>query len=156
MASSMPAAPSAPVASIADNVIRASRPVPVTPPQQAINPVAADADESPVKKMRSLEEVRADLARLRANARERHAQLQAQAQAEAQARRDIGFAPTDFLDFTPPKPEPAPKDNTGSSYAPTAFFDLVSLKADPAPNDKSASSYAPTAFCEPVGLKTIH
>ncbi|WP_077001527.1 hypothetical protein [Variovorax sp. KK3] len=88
------------------------------------------APSAPAKTMRSLEEVRADLARLRANAKERHAQLQAQALAEA-ARREIAFAPTDFLDFEPPKPpqEPAMRESaSSSSFAPTAFFDLASLK----------------------------
>ena len=44
--------------------------------------------------MRTLEEVRTDLARLRAQARQRQA-------ASAQARRDQAFAPTDFMDFKP-------------------------------------------------------
>ena len=103
--------------------------VAVTPPAAGM-PAAPDCeDAAPARKMRSLEEVRADLARLRANAKERHAQLQAQLQVEAQARRDTSFAPTDFLDFAPPPAEPASGKSTESSFAPTAFFDLTSLKA---------------------------
>jgi hypothetical protein len=42
-------------------------------------------------KLRTLEEVRADLARLRLSARERHAQ--------GHVWRDTNFAPTDFMDL---------------------------------------------------------
>jgi hypothetical protein len=42
-------------------------------------------------KLRTLEEVRADLARLRLSARERHAQ--------ARVWRDTNFAPTDFMEL---------------------------------------------------------
>jgi hypothetical protein len=101
------------------------RPAPATPAPLGIQPAAAD--EAPARKLRTLEEVRADLARLRETAKERHAQLQAQAQAQAQARRDTSFAPTDFMDFAPPAR--APRDDAPSSFAPTAFFDLASLKA---------------------------
>ncbi|WP_345536804.1 hypothetical protein [Variovorax defluvii] len=156
----------------------------VAPPAAPVAvPMPAEADDAHARKMRSLEEVRADLARLRANAKERHAQLKAQAQAEAQARRDIGFTHTDFLDFAPAKAAPAPKDNrdtgaapfaptdffdlpgpnpepaqeatTESSDAPTAFFAPVSLKAEPAPKDGSESSFAKTAFCAPTSLKLV-
>ena len=69
-------------------------------PAQAPTPANALA-------MRTLEEVRADLARLRAQARQRQA-------ASAQARRDQAFAPTDFMDFGGTQPA------SGRPAAPTA------------------------------------
>lgn len=63
--------------------------------QPSADPVKAAVRESvapaSAKPMRTLEEVRADLARLREKSRER--------QAQAPVRADIGFAPTDFMDF---------------------------------------------------------
>ncbi|MGJ7511349.1 hypothetical protein [Variovorax sp. GT1P44] len=123
---------------------RAPAPVPVkvAPPAPSVAPPlfvqelmqppkpAPQAPEDPpaaVKPMRTLEEVRADLARLRANAKERHAQAQAQAQLQAQARRSVAFEPTDFLDFA--KPEPPPADNPESSFASTAYLDFTTLKS---------------------------
>ena len=47
--------------------------------------------QTPVRKMRTLEEVRADLARLRLSASERHAR--------SHAWRDTNFAPTDFMEL---------------------------------------------------------
>ena len=69
--------------------------------------------------MRSLEEVRADLARLRQSAKERHARI------EVPVRRDISFEPTDFMDFT--KPAEAPEE----SFEATAFLDFTTLKPHP-------------------------
>jgi len=73
---------------------------PVVVPRQVVQEVAQApvtpeaAAPAPTKPMRTLEEVRADLARLRERSRER--------QAQAPAPRDISFAPTDFMDFPQP------------------------------------------------------
>lgn len=64
--------------------------------------------------MRSLEEVRADLARLRESAKERHAR------ASAPVRRDISFEATDFMDFAKPAQD--------ESFEQTAFLDFTTLK----------------------------
>ena len=73
--------------------------------------------------MRTLEEVRTDLARLRAQARQRQA-------ASAQARRDQAFAATDFMDFggaLPPNSHPAaPAPSTG--FAATDFQEMGTAK----------------------------
>jgi hypothetical protein len=104
----------------------------VAPPlfvQELMQPLLRPAPEDPpaaIKPMRSLEEVRADLARLRASAKERHAQAQAQAHEKAQARRNVAFEPTDFLDFE--TPEAPPSDNPESSFASTAYLDFTTLK----------------------------
>jgi hypothetical protein len=104
----------------------------VAPPlfiEELMQPAAQAAPEefrATVKPMRSLEEVRADLARLRASAKERHAQAQAQAHLQAQASRNAAFEPTDFLDFA--TPEPRPRDNPESSFASTAYLDFTTLK----------------------------
>jgi len=69
--------------------------------------------------MRTLEEVRADLARLREHAKRRHL-------ANTQARRDISFAPTDFMDFAA---KPAGRPATpASGFAPTDFLEMRVLK----------------------------
>ena len=73
--------------------------------------------------MRSLAEVRADLARLRATAKERHAQLKAQHQSAS------AFAPTDFLEFS--MPAPAASAISETAYASTAFFDFKVLEPSP-------------------------
>lgn len=70
--------------------------------------------------MRSLEEVRADLARLRESAKERHAR------ATAPVRRDISFEPTDFMDFAKPAAEPAPARD--ENFEQTAFLDFTAFK----------------------------
>ena len=67
---------------------------PVVPVQVAAPVVVEQASrvetaQAPVRKMRTLEEVRADLARLRLSASERHAR--------SHAWRDTNFAPTDFM-----------------------------------------------------------
>lgn len=59
-----------------------------------VQPVQAARTVTPAvaaPKLRTLEEVRADLARLRLSARERHAQ--------GRVWRDTNFAPTDFMDL---------------------------------------------------------
>jgi hypothetical protein len=85
----------------------------------AIVAKAAEA-QSPAKTMRSLEEVRADLARLRESARERHAR------APVPPRRDISFEPTDFMDFG--QPQPQPRGEPEESFEQTAFLDFTTLK----------------------------
>ncbi|MDM0034239.1 hypothetical protein QTI33_19045 [Variovorax sp. J22P271] len=121
----------------------ASRPMPIAP--EALNPALRDAPEPvdmpavvapvaapvatpivakpaeaqpPAKTMRSLEEVRADLARLRESAKERHAR------APVVPRRDISFEPTDFMDFAKPEPAPEPDE----PFEQTAFLDFTTLK----------------------------
>ncbi|RZI78095.1 MAG: hypothetical protein EOP80_02335 [Variovorax sp.] len=65
-------------------------------------------------RLRTLEEVRADLAQLRERTRAR--------QASAQARRDMSFAPTDFMGFT--EAATASSDSPASGFAPTDFLDF--------------------------------
>lgn len=60
-------------------------------PAAALQASPAEPVQAPVRKMRTLEEVRADLARLRLSARERHARVY--------AWRDTNFAPTDFMEL---------------------------------------------------------
>lgn len=74
--------------------------------------------------MRTLEEVRADLARLREQARQRQA-------ASAQARRDQAFAPTDFMDFGGAGPaggRPATSAAGSGGFAPTDFQEMGTAK----------------------------
>lgn len=86
----------------------------VVEPMTASEPAAAQAT---TQAMRTLEEVRADLARLREQARRRHA-------AHAQQRRDPAFAPTDFMDFG--KPVTAPAGATATrEFPPTDFMDMA-------------------------------
>lgn len=60
-------------------------------PVVAVEASPVEPVQTPVRKMRTLEEVRADLARLRLSASERHAR--------SHAWRDTNFAPTDFMDL---------------------------------------------------------
>lgn len=60
-------------------------------PAIAVQASPAEPPEAPLRKMRTLEEVRADLARLRLSASERHAR--------SHAWRDTNFAPTDFVEL---------------------------------------------------------
>ena len=64
---------------------------PVAAPVMAGQPALVEPVQAPVRKMRTLEEVRADLARLRLSATERHAR--------SHAWRDTNFAPTDFMEL---------------------------------------------------------
>lgn len=98
-----------PVAASVQPVVAAPRAEPVPDPAPA---------PAPAKTMRSLDEVRADLARLRESAKERHAR------ASVPVRRDISFEPTDFMDFA--KPAPAPEHD--ESFEQTAFLDFTTLK----------------------------
>ena len=76
--------------SIAQPVVRAPvAPVRVAAPVVAVQAARVDSAQAPIRKMRTLEEVRADLARLRLSASERHAR--------SYAWRDTNFAPTDFI-----------------------------------------------------------
>jgi len=77
------------------------------------------------KPMRTLAEVRADLARLREKSRER------QAQQRAAVRHDAHFPATDFMEFVPSVPEPsaAKQGDAGESFAPTAYLDFTVLKS---------------------------
>ncbi|MDM0103339.1 hypothetical protein QTH97_00220 [Variovorax sp. J22R24] len=93
------------------------------PMREVVQPfVQPEPEETPaaIKPMRTLEEVRADLARLRASAKERHAQ------AMVPVRRDVAFAPTDFMDFA--KPEAPPSEVSESSFEATAYLDFTTLK----------------------------
>lgn len=113
-------------------VEQAEKPAPVLIPQQVASvvdePVVATAvkaqalDEKP---MRTLAEVRADLARLREKSRER------QAQQRAASRHDATFPATDFMEFVPSVPEAHAEkpEETGESFAPTAYLDFTVLKA---------------------------
>ena len=60
-------------------------------PVVAVEASPVEPVQTPVRKMRTLEEVRADLARLRLSASEHHAR--------SHAWRDTNFAPTDFMDL---------------------------------------------------------
>ena len=70
-------------------VLQPAAPMPVAAPVAAVQALQVEAPQAPVRKMRTLEEVRADLARLRLSASERHAR--------SHAWRDTNFAPTDFM-----------------------------------------------------------
>lgn len=74
----------APARSTAQSVV-----CPPVVPVVAVQAPPVEAPQTPVRKMRTLEEVRADLARLRLSASERHAR--------SHAWRDTNFAPTDFM-----------------------------------------------------------
>ena len=89
---------------------------PGVPAERVIAEDFADAAAEPAvqPRLRTLAEVRADLAQLR----ERTRVLQAQ----AQARRDMSFAPTDFMDFA--DAQPAPPESPASGFAPTDFLDF--------------------------------
>lgn len=71
--------------------------------------------------MRTLEEVRADLARLRDQAKRRQA-------ANAQARREQAFAPTDFMEYglpaIPASPATPAAPAAARAFAPTDFMDF--------------------------------
>ncbi|MDL9997760.1 hypothetical protein QTI24_04030 [Variovorax sp. J22P240] len=107
--------------------IKTEAPAPVVSPPQPVREVVQavvqpEPEEAPatVKPMRTLEEVRADLARLRASAKERHAQ------ALVPVRRDVAFAPTDFMDFA--EPATPPREDSESSFEATAYLDFTTLK----------------------------
>ena len=87
--------------------------------------VVAEAPEAEApggaKTMRSLDEVRADLARLRETARERHALT-----VQQQPRHvDTSFARTDFMEIPEPLPMPMPRKKDDSEFEATAFVDFA-------------------------------
>jgi hypothetical protein len=107
------------------------KPAPVAIPQPAApvveEPVMMPAVKAQVpeeKPMRTLAEVRADLARLREQSRER------QAQQRATVRQDVAFPATDFMEFVPSVSESraGKHDDAGESFAPTAYLDFTVLK----------------------------
>lgn len=82
----------APARSSAQLVIQQPAAVmPVTALAAVVQASPAEPPQAPIRKMRTLEEVRADLARLRLSASERHAR--------SYAWRDTNFAPTDFMEL---------------------------------------------------------
>ena len=94
--------------------------VPITvQPMATIDSVAGRTN---TQAMRTLEEVRADLARLRDEARRRHA-------AHVQERRDRAFAPTDFMEFGKPVAAANPAASSGRAFQPTDFMDFTAGKA---------------------------
>ncbi|MBS0343339.1 MAG: hypothetical protein JSS56_22780 [Proteobacteria bacterium] len=87
-------------------------PITVEPMMAGPDSTATSANASS-QAMRTLEEVRADLARLREQARSRHA-------AHVQQRRDLGFAPTDFMEYG----KPASAAGSAAGFPPTDFMDM--------------------------------
>jgi len=98
--------------------VPAAAPVVRSPASSAAAALSTPAPIVTTQAMRTLEEVRADLAKLRAHSKRRHL-------ANVQARRDIGFAPTDFMDFGA---SPAPRAAAPSGFAPTDFLDMHAIK----------------------------
>ncbi|MEJ8814026.1 hypothetical protein WKW77_23280 [Variovorax ureilyticus] len=92
---------------------------------QPVVAMGAKAQVPEEKPMRTLAEVRADLARLREKSRERQAQLR------ATVRHDVSFPATDFMEFVPSVPESraGKEQDAGESFAPTAYLDFTVLKA---------------------------
>lgn len=88
----------------------------VAPVSQPTPPVAAPVAAAPA--MRSLDEVRADLARLRDEAKRRQARIQ----------REQAFAPTDFMEFATPaksaNPAAQPDSDLSRAFAPTDFLGM--------------------------------
>lgn len=72
------------------------------------------------KTMRSLDEVRADLARLRQTAMQRHALAQ-----QPQRHADTSFARTDFMEIPEPLPMSSPRKKNDSEFEATAFADFA-------------------------------
>lgn len=89
--------------------------VPITVMPMAPIAPAPTTDRTNTQAMRTLEEVRADLARLRDQARRRHA-------AHVQERRDRAFAPTDFMEYGMPAASAAP--TSSRDFPPTDFMDI--------------------------------
>ncbi|CAN7165019.1 hypothetical protein LJR290_000179 [Variovorax sp. LjRoot290] len=105
--------------------------------------VQAPEAEAPVgaKTMRSLEEVRADLARLRQTARERHALAQQPAR-----HVDTSFARTDFMEIPEPLPMSSPRKKDDSEFEATAFVGIP--EPLPMPRKKDNSEFEATAFVD--------
>ena len=126
---------------------------------------AAERSAQPPSRItRSLEEVRADLARMREQARARAEQSQAHALALAQLReaerahRDNSFAPTDFMDFssagTPPSLRQADKPLLDDDLfsAPFAATDFQGLDHGGALDRDHDDGFGATAFLPPTAL----
>ncbi|RST47892.1 hypothetical protein [Variovorax sp. MHTC-1] len=96
-------------------------PVPAPPVEPApVVEVPALEETAGAKTMRSLEEVRADLARLRQTASERHALAQ-----QPERPADTSFARTDFMDIPEPLPTSSPRETDDSEFEATAFADVA-------------------------------
>lgn len=122
----------APVAAAPLQVEPIEKPAPVAVVQrpapgvdQSVLATAVKAQVPEEKPMRTLAEVRADLARLREKSRERQAQLR------ATVRHDVSFPATDFMEFVPSVAESRTwkQEDVGESFAPTAYLDFTVLKA---------------------------
>jgi hypothetical protein len=114
----------------------------------AVQPEPAPVLEAPeleapagAKTMRSLEAVRADLARLRQTAKERHALAQ-----QPQRHADTSFARTDFVEISEPLPMPSPRKKDDSEFEATAFAGIPDPVPMPRRNDDS--EFEPTAFVD--------
>lgn len=100
----------------------AVEPLAPAPVMKASTIVAQAEAEAPAgaKTMRSLDEVRADLARLRQTAMQRHAQAQ-----QPQRHADTSFARTDFMEIPEPLPMSSPRKKDDSQFEATAFADFA-------------------------------
>lgn len=98
-------------------VLAAVQPEPAPAPVVEVTELEAP---SRAKTMRSLEEVRADLARLRQTASERHALAQQPAR-----HVDTSFARTDFMEIPGHLPTSSPRKKDASEFEPTAFADFA-------------------------------
>jgi hypothetical protein len=114
----------------------------------AVQPEPAPVVEAPeleapagAKTMRSLEAVRADLARLRQTAKERHALTQ-----QPQRHADTSFARTDFMEISEPLPMSSPRKKDDSEFEATAFAGIPDPL--PMPRKKDDSEFEPTAFVD--------
>ena len=123
---------------------------PVVVPRQAVQevappPVSPEAQETAsAKPMRTLEEVRADLARLRERSRERQAQAPS---------RDTDFAPTDFMDFAQPATPLPRREGPDSNFAPTDFMDFVQPAPKSPKREAPDSNFAAAAFLDFTSFK---
>ena len=107
---------------------------------------APDAETAAgAKTMRSLDEVRADLARLRETAKERHALAQQQVR-----RADTSFARTDFMEIPEPLPMPRKKDD--SEFEATAFVGIPDPLRMPRKDDSEFERTAFADFAYPIPL----
>ena len=141
-----------------------------SPPQPAV-PAAVQPPPAPVlswpastiRPLRSLEEVRADLARLRESSKLRQAQIDAQARTQARAqmqaqlamRHDTSFAPTDFMDI--PHFGAAANEGPHTDFAPTDIMDFAPAQSRPVdkPLDKPAPAFVPDDFLDFSALKPL-
>lgn len=92
------------------------------PASQRAESISAPPPQEVVPALRTLEEVRADLARLRQATRARHAQ--------AKNQREMSFAPTDLMGID--AQASARTDAPRSGFEPTDFLDFSALDLRPA------------------------